>query len=55
MFTKPWKLAFGVWTRTPKEYENYEYACHEGNRSVELTSVMFKKPSSSTPKTPTEK
>ena len=45
----------GIWTRAPKEYENYEYACHEGNRSVELTSVMFKKPSSSTSKPPTEK
>ena len=44
VFARPWKLAFGVWTRAPKDYENYEFACHEGNRSVELTSVMFKKP-----------
>ena len=55
VYAKPWKLAFGIWTRAPSDYENYEYACHEGNRSVELTSVMFKKPSSSTSKPPTEK
>lgn len=44
VFTQPWKMAFGVWTRAPKGYENYEFACHEGNRSVELTEVLFKKP-----------
>ena len=38
VFTKPWKMRFGVWKRAPKNYENYEYACHEGNRWNELTS-----------------
>lgn len=44
VFTQPWKMAFGVWSRAPKGYENYEFACHEGNRSVELTEVLFKNP-----------
>jgi hypothetical protein len=48
VFTRPWKLAFGVWTRAPRDYENYEFACHEGNRSVELTEVLFKKPGATT-------
>jgi hypothetical protein len=42
VFTKPWKMAFGVWKRAPKGYENYEYACHEGNRWNELTSGQEK-------------
>lgn len=41
VFTQPWKLAFGVWARAPEGYENFEYACHEGNRSLELTEVLF--------------
>jgi len=44
VFTKPWKMAFGVWKRAPAGYENFEFACHEGNRSMELTEVLFKKP-----------
>jgi hypothetical protein len=44
VFTRPWKMAFGVWRRAPKDYENFEFACHEGNRSMELTEVLFKKP-----------
>ena len=53
VFTRSWKMAFGVWKRAPKGYENYEYACHEGNRSMELTESLFKKPSKpgSDPKT----
>ena len=39
VFTRPWKIAFGVWKRAPKGYENYEYACHEGNRFSELTAA----------------
>jgi hypothetical protein len=35
-------MAFGVWKRAPADYENFEYACHEGNRSMELTEVLFK-------------
>src|SRR5262245_13994843 len=38
VFTRPWKMRFGVWKRAPAGYENYEYACHEGNRWNELTS-----------------
>ena len=38
VFAKPWKMAFGVWKRAPKTYENYEYACHEGNKWEELTA-----------------
>jgi hypothetical protein len=44
VFTRPWKLRFGVWARAPKDYENYEYACHEGNHTMELTDPLFKKP-----------
>ena len=44
VFTRPWKLAFGVWKRAPAGYENFEFACHEGNRSMVLTEVLFKKP-----------
>jgi hypothetical protein len=42
VFTRPWKMKFGVWRRAPTTYENFEYACHEGNRSIELTEVLFK-------------
>ncbi len=42
VFSRPWKMKFGVWRRAPKDYENFEYACHEGNRSMELTEVLFK-------------
>jgi len=38
VFTKPWKISFGVWKRAPKDYENFEYACHEGNHWNELVS-----------------
>jgi hypothetical protein len=37
VYTAPWKIAYGIWKRAPKEYENYEYACHEGNHWNELT------------------
>jgi hypothetical protein len=37
-------MAFGVWKRAPAEYENFEYACHEGNRSIELTEALFPNP-----------
>ena len=43
VFTSPLKMSFGVWRRAPKDYENFEFACHEGNRSMELTEVLFKK------------
>jgi hypothetical protein len=44
VYTRPWKMSFGVWKRAPAEYENFEYACHEGNRSIELTEALFKNP-----------
>ena len=37
VFTRPWKMAYGIWKRSPKSYELYEFACHEGNRWNELT------------------
>jgi hypothetical protein len=56
VFTRPWKMAFGIWSRAPQGYENYEFACHEGNKSVELTEVLFKESGeaspSGTPSTP---
>jgi hypothetical protein len=36
VYTRPFKLAYGIWQRAPKDYENFEYACHEGNRWNEL-------------------
>ena len=41
VFTQPWKIAFSVWMRAPEDYVLFEYACHEGNRSTELTSPLF--------------
>ena len=37
VFTAPWKIAYGIWKRAPKEYENFEFACHEGNQWNALT------------------
>lgn len=42
VYTKPWKIALGVWKRAPKTYENYEYACHEGNKWEELIPTSQK-------------
>jgi hypothetical protein len=36
VYTRPWKIRYGIWERAPKGYENYEFACHEGNRWNEL-------------------
>ena len=41
VFARPWKIAFPVWMRAPDDYVLFEYACHEGNRSTELTSSLF--------------
>ena len=41
VFARPWKIAFPVWMRAPDDYVLFEYACHEGNRSTELTSPLF--------------
>jgi hypothetical protein len=36
VYTRPWKIAYGIWKRAPKGYENFEFACHEGNKWNEL-------------------
>lgn len=41
VFERPWKIAFPVWKRAPDGYVLFEYACHEGNRSTELTSSLY--------------
>ena len=37
VFTEPWSMKYRVFTRAPKDYVLFEYACHEGNRTMELT------------------
>ena len=41
VFERPWNIAFPVWKRAPEDYVLFEYACHEGNRSTDLTSPLF--------------
>ena len=41
VFAKPWKIAYRIWQRAPEEYVLFEYACHEGNRSMDLTSPLI--------------
>ena len=41
VFTRPWKIAFSVWQRAPADYVLFEYACHEGNRSMDLSSPLI--------------
>jgi hypothetical protein len=36
VFTRPWTMKFDVFKRAPSDYEMLEYACHEGNRLIEL-------------------
>ena len=43
VFTRPWKIGFRVFTRAPKDYVLFEYACHEGNKTIELTKELFKR------------
>src|SRR6185295_3044088 len=31
VFTRPWTLRRKIWTRAPKDYQLFEYACNEGN------------------------
>jgi hypothetical protein len=40
VFTKPWTIAYRVWKRAPEDYVLFEYACHEGNRSMDLTALI---------------
>ena len=41
VFERPWTIEFPVWKRAPDGYVLFEYACHEGNRSTALTSLLF--------------
>ena len=41
VFERPWTIAFPVWRRAPEDYVLFEYACHEGNRSTDLTAPLF--------------
>jgi hypothetical protein len=43
VYTRPWKIAYGIWERAPQGYENFEFACHEGNRWDALTGSTEKK------------
>jgi hypothetical protein len=31
VFTRPWTIRRKIWKRAPKDYNLFEYACHEGN------------------------
>ena len=37
VFTQPWTLRRRAFTLAPEDYVLFEYACHEGNRTMELT------------------
>ena len=37
VFTQPWSMKYRAFTRAPEDYVLFEYACHEGNRTMELT------------------
>ena len=37
VFTQPWTMRYRAFTRAPDDYVLFEYACHEGNRTMELT------------------
>ena len=41
VFAQPWKIAYRIWQRAPEEYVLFEYACHKGNRSMDLTSPLI--------------
>ena len=41
VFERPWKIAFPVWQRAPADYVLFEYACHEGNRSMDLSAPLI--------------
>jgi hypothetical protein len=43
VFTKPWKLGYCVCPREAKDYRLFEHACHEGNKTIELMSGVFKR------------
>jgi hypothetical protein len=39
VFTRPWTLRFPLFNRAPRGYQLFEYACHEGNRTLDLTPL----------------
>jgi hypothetical protein len=43
VFTRPWTMKYDVWKRAPAGYEMMEYACHEGNKLLELLDGTYRK------------
>jgi hypothetical protein len=43
VFTRPWTMRFPLFNRAAGGYEIFEYACHEGNRTLELTPLAGEK------------
>jgi hypothetical protein len=43
VFTNQWKLGFRVFSRAPSDYKLFEYACHEGNKTIDLMKDVFKR------------
>ncbi len=39
VFTRPWTLRYPLFNRASASYELFEYACHEGNRTLDLTPL----------------
>lgn len=39
VFTRPWTLRFPLFNRAPRGYQLFEYACHEGNKTLDLTPL----------------
>jgi hypothetical protein len=44
VFARPWTMKYDVFKRAPAGYDMLEYACHEGNRTIELLESSFAKP-----------
>jgi len=44
VFTRPWTMKYDVFKRAPKGFEMIEYACHEGNRLLELLDGTYSRP-----------
>ena len=36
VFTRPWKIAYDAFKRAPPDHQLFEYACHEGEKSIVL-------------------
>jgi hypothetical protein len=39
VFARPWTLRFPLFDRASSDYQLFEYACHEGNRTMDLTDL----------------